>query len=259
MMPRTTSATARLSKRLREHRGVTLVGLLVIIAIMSIVSTMIMLGWSAASQSIDYSADSAMARDEARYAVGRMTREIRDARLPSVAYIADAGLASTTPAIVRARQTWIALFSFNVAGAMPTTGPRLVVYCLYPDGTLWRFVDANRNGRNDGASGAPKWASSLTAMANGTGSQGSEATQTSTWEGASLIVNHVVNQMRGLNLYDYSAYDTIGWLGQNSPVLGDAARSNIVAVEIRLLEDLNPGHSPAYMDLQTSAQLRNAH
>jgi hypothetical protein len=39
--------------------------------------------------------------------------------------------------------------------------------------------------------------------------------------------------------------------------MGDTNRGAIMAVQIHLLVDLNPGHSPAYIDLLTTAQPRN--
>jgi hypothetical protein len=44
--------------------------------------------------------------------------------------------------------------------------------------------------------------------------------------------------------------------------LGGAAtastnRGSVIAVQIHLLVDLNPRHSPVYIDLVTTAQLRN--
>lgn len=260
MTTRSTTAARGPRRALRAQSGVTLVELLAVISIMSIVSTMIILGWSAASQSIAYTSNSAFARDNARFAIGRMTREIRDAQLPTSAYVATAGFPTTTPSIVRARPTWIALFSsFNAPGPMPTVSPRLVVYCLYPDGNLWRYADLKGDGMNNGVSNSTSWSSSISALTNGTGTQGSEDIQTSTWEGASRVVDHVVNGLQNTDLFDYSSYDNNGALVQMSPVLGDQLRAAIVAVQVHVLVDLNPGHSPTYMDLQTAAQLRNAH
>ena len=244
----------------------TLVEIMVVVVIMAVVSSVIVLGWSASSQSIDYSVNSAEARNAARLGIDRLTREIRDVQLPSDAYIASTGLATSTPSIVRARQTWLAVFSsFNVTASMPNVSPRLVVYVLYADGTLWRYADINGNGVNDTAQGSPRWSNSLNTLASGNGSQGTEAVETSTWEGASLIVSHVVNGSVAdpntgsstTDVFRYTLYDSSGNLAQQSPVLGDQLRAGVVAVQIHLLVDLNPSHSPTYIDLQTTAQPRN--
>lgn len=248
-----------------HQAGLTLVELLVVMTIMSIVSAMIILAWSAASNSIDYSVHSAEARDSARFGIDRMTREIRDAQLPSAGYITSTGLASTAPSFVRARQTWIALFtSFNVSGSMPTVQPRLVLYVLYDNGQLWRYADLNGDGTNNGATGNPKWSVSL-GQVSSTVSESTRTAQTTTWEGRQLVVGAVVNGSVAdanagtstTDLYRYSVYNGSGALVQQSPVLGDTSRGAIMAVQIHLLVDLNPGHSPAYIDLLTTAQPRN--
>jgi hypothetical protein len=233
--------------------------------IMSIVSAMIILGWSAASRSIDYSVNSAVARDNARLGIDRMTREIRDAQVPSASYIASTGLGPTTPSFIRTRQTWIALFtSFNVTGSMPDVKPRLVLYVLYDNGELWRYADLDGDGTNDGASGHPTWSVSL-GQVSSTVSESTRIAQTTTWEGNQLIVGAVVNGRTAdanagtstTDLYRYSVYNAAGGLVQQSPVMGDTNRGAIMAVQIHLLVDLNPGHSPAYIDLLTTAQPRN--
>jgi prepilin-type N-terminal cleavage/methylation domain-containing protein len=249
-----------------QQAGVTLIELLVVLTIMSVVSAMIVLGWSAASRSIEYSQNSAEARDMARVGIDRMTREIRDAQVPSSAYIQSTGLPATTPSFVRTRQTWLVLFtSFNVPGSMPDVSPRVVVYVLYGDGQLWRYADSSGDGKNNGVSDGTTWASSISALAGSMGAQSTEAVQTSTWEGRQLVAPHVVNGIIAdpnagtstTDLFRYSTYNASGFLTQQSPVLGDTARSGIMAVQIHLLVDLNPGHSPAYIDLLTTAQPRN--
>lgn len=272
MLPR--KAPGRAHGARRAQSGVTLVELLVVMAILSIVGTMIVMGWWAASKSMAYSSTSAQGRDDARFLIDRMTREIRDAQVPSSTYVSNAGFAASTPAVVRARPTMITVFtSFNVAGSIPVVSPRLVVYCLYPNGDLWRYADVSGNGINDPVSSTTKWATSVSSLTNAIAAGSPSVanayeTTAGTWEGASKLATDIVNtkvadpaSVSGsgtTDLYDYSSYSNLGALQLQSPVLGDQNRSNIIGVQIHVLADLNPGRSPVYMSLQTVAQLRNA-
>jgi type II secretory pathway pseudopilin PulG len=253
---------SRVPRRLSAEAGISLVELLVGMIIMSVITTMLIMGWTAISNSMSNTVSASEARDFSRLAIDRLTREIRDAETPSNAYLTSAGLPLTSPAVLRARQTWIAFFTtFNVAGSMPTVTPRLVVYRLYSDGSIWRYVDVDGNGRN-GSLGT--WANSVNALTNGTSTQ---AVETTAWEGGQLVVPAVVNSIvpdanhgtSTTDLFRYSYNTSSGVLGEGSPVLTDDLRVAITSVQIHMLVDLNPSHSPVYIDLLTTAQLRNAH
>ena len=130
-----------------SETGISLIELLVGIAIMSVISTMLLMGWFSLSDSYSFSINSADARDSGRQALSRLQREIRDAQKPTIA----SGTASDA-ILYRARPYTIALFtSFNEAGndtmdsnAVSST-PHLVVYRLYTDGELWRFEDLDND------------------------------------------------------------------------------------------------------------------
>lgn len=266
--PATRAAGALAGKR-NGQSGTTLMELLVVMVILTIVGTMIIAGWWAGTQSMAFTTSSTEARDNGRTAIDRMTREIRDAQVPSTSYITSAGFPATTPAIVRARATYIALFtSFDVPGAMPIVSPRLVIYCLYPDGNLWRYADLNGDGINNGASSSSTWASSISTLTNGGGGPTTGVEQTASgWEGASLLTGNCVNGQvadpnagtSSTDLFGYTSYTSTGTLQSQSAVRGDQNRSGIIGVQIHLLVDLNPNHTPMYTNLETSAQLRNAH
>ena len=79
-----------------------------------------------------------------------------------------------------------------------------------------------------------------------------------------LIVKNVVNDkvLSGgvaTPVFRYSSYLSNGQIDVQPVVLGTDDRNAIVAVEIHLLVDLNPLHSPVYADLVTTAQVRNQH
>jgi prepilin-type N-terminal cleavage/methylation domain-containing protein len=248
-----TMKTPGTSGRRVEQRGVSLVELLVAMTILSIVTTMILVGWFSLSDSYSFTVRSNVARDDARQAISRMAREIRDAQYPENI------LTTSECAIVRARARWIELYTtFNDANAAsPLQNPRLVMYRLYADGDLWRYEDVNESGSISGVSlpgtEDPWWQSTFNASEQLNG------------EGATLMVAHVVNndQPQGSDpatpVFSYSHYLSDGSVEVLPAVYGTAARSTILSVQIQLQVDLNPGHSPVFVDLKTTAQLRNQH
>jgi prepilin-type N-terminal cleavage/methylation domain-containing protein len=223
------------------QRGMTLVELLVAMTISLVISAMIILSWVALSGSYANTVRRGKTSDFARQAMDRMEREVRDAELPPENV--------TEASIVRARPYYIVFYTtFNKTGNdAPDTPPRLVMYRLYGDGELWRFHDAN------GASGIENVDPSLEAPL-GTREAG---------EGAQLLVENVVNlstpsTTSPTELFTYIYYGANGNLVVNDhDVRGIEYRGQIRAVEFNLLVDTNPGKSPVYWHMRTTAQLRN--
>lgn len=239
---------SRQLRRPRSGAGISLIELLIAMGIMSIISAMILLSWFALSNSYSYSVTSNKARDNARQAIARLEREVRDAQShPNTSEVA----------LVRARPRWIVVSTtFNDAlNAIPNTLPRLVMYRLYRDGELWRFQDANRNGVIADVDMSPTetWPLADSFDADWEQAHG---------EGGTLLVKDVVNDKvpsidNPTPLFQYSRYESDGSLVQDDIYLGSTDRGRVVAVQINLMVDVNPQHSPIYTELQTTAQLRN--
>jgi hypothetical protein len=248
---------------LRRAQGVSLVELLVAMSVMTVISTMILLGWFSLSRSYGFTVHSADARDSGRQAMQRLQREVRDAERPPQGYLGTSTSDAPDAIVYRARAYWIALSTtFNNAGnstagwASPTPSPsrpHLVVYRLYSDEELWRFEDLDNDGRIDTTAGhyldmmseLPS-AFSLSEQENG--------------EGATLVLADVVNFSDPANrvpVFDYNYYDSAGVL-RSAHALYGADRLAIIAVQLRLLVDLNPTRAPVHADLRGTAQLRNA-
>jgi prepilin-type N-terminal cleavage/methylation domain-containing protein len=200
------------------QRGVTLVELLVVMAIMSIVSMMVIVVWASLRDSYAYTTTSSQARDYTRGSMSRMAREIRDAVAgPNGAdafVTADDGCGPY-------RITFYTLFNEPGATAVDAT-PRLVQFYL-EDSTLYRRIDSDNDGTLDGS------------------------------EGVSVLCTNVVNQP-GQDLF---AYTVTGWDGGQTRVQAPDDPTAIVNVDIALLVDLNLGKAPVLMDLATSVQPRN--
>jgi prepilin-type N-terminal cleavage/methylation domain-containing protein len=224
------------------ERGLTLVELLVALVVTVVLSSMMIAAYFALTGSFSYSAKSTTAREQARQALARMAREIRDAEaIPT----------NNEVAIVRARERWTEFYStFNEAGnENPSMTPHLVMYRLYQDQRIWRFEDQNSDGVIAGVNINPS----------------SEATfnlaEQTNGEGRTMVVKDVVNYDSStptpVPLFTYSYVNDDGNIAMSSYVYYAENRVRILNVQIHLLVDLNPGHSPVYADLQTSAQLRN--
>jgi type II secretory pathway pseudopilin PulG len=219
-----------------------MVEVLVSMIIMAIVTTMILITYFALTSSYSYSANSSHARGDAQQALARLAREIRDAQSLST---------GTEVAVIRARQRWI-LFrtTFNEAGnSNPYLVPHMIMYRLYNDGSLWRFEDLDNDGTLDGVDINPSPDDSF------------DSDEKTAGEGGRMLLSHVVNYSPDVSpqppLFDYSYVDENGLLQLSPYVYTPENRGRILTVQIHVLADLNPKHSPIYADLMTSAQLRN--
>lgn len=243
------------------QRGVTITELLAVMVIGTIVSTMLLITWFALNDSYSYSIYSSQTRDSARQALNRMTREIRDAETMPIS----AG--TTEPAVVRARTWWI-MFSttFNESGNTSyASQPHFVAFRLYRNPTtrryeLWRFED--RTTYAVGATVNPS-----TAIANFNTSPatddptGYSYNETVNGEGAQLMVRNVVNYgsspVPQTPLFQYNLIESDGSQATQQYVYYAENRIRIMAVQVRLLADMNPEKAPVYVDLKSTAQLRN--
>lgn len=214
----------------RGQAGVSLIELLVTMLILSIVTTMILVSWFALQKSYSMTVRSDNAQTDARMAMSRMVRELRDAQaLPgsSVVEAAERDVANKTEYV----EFWT---KFNHPNRLlltrfeyrwqknPTTGAN--------EGAIYRVLDSE----GDGIDNADR-------------------------QDALLVLSHVVNP-DDTSVFAYTSMTAYG-----SPVVSPpsalpttaAQLATVAAVHVRLMVDLNPGNSPNYMDLRSTAQLRN--
>lgn len=237
--------------RAKDQRGMTLIELLAAMSVSLVLTAMILTSWFALSRSYATTAKREKTSDAARLALARMEREIRDVEQPPASV--------SEVAVVRARPFFMEMYTtFNKAGnQFATVTPRLVMYRLYsvpqPDGSelgeLWRFQDMDSP--TDGIQGV-----------NDTAEANFNLDERTNGEGAQLMASNVVNERTPspsspTPIFTYTFYNPDGTLAHESDVRGTNNRALIRAVEINLLLDMNPGKSPVYTHLRTTAQLRN--
>jgi Tfp pilus assembly protein PilE len=210
-----------MSDRRNAQQGLMLMELLVAIAIASIVSVMVLMSWFALQDSYGSSTKRAESEDIAREAVARMTREIRDMQ-------GNAGQA----AVISAQPNSIEFYTpFNDQG-----GKNLYTqYVLLPSasgGRLMRYRDVNQDGM---------W---------------------ETGERETVIASNVVNGLLGVPVFTYTYVDPYQDPANPGQVfithqIPDVNTARLLSVQIHVMIDLNPGHAPTYLDLETTAQPRN--
>ncbi len=231
----------------RAQRGITLIELLAAMGIAALLSAMIIASWIALSDSYANTVRRGKAGDWARLGLSRMVREIRDAEQPP-ATIAEV-------AITRARPYYIVLYTtFNKPGNTSSTlPPRLVMYRLYPNGELYRFQDVNGDGTIAGVNiTVESWPTVTFSLAERTAGEGAQVMA------ENLVNASVPSAANPTALFTYLGYNSDGTLARDIDVRGTADRGQIRAVEINVLVDMNPGKSPVYTHLRSTAQLRNA-
>ena len=207
--------------------GVTLIELLIVLIIMSIVSTMLIATWVTLSNSYAFTTRSSHARDFARQAASHIERELRDAEAQVAVGLHYQGL----PPVLWASANKIEFVTtFNNAGNdNPSAKPLAVQYYLQ-GGALYMRRDANDDGLWDAQ---PR-----------------------------NVVPNVVNSSVGTPIFSYTYIDVDGNFVTAHPVsdaagLSLADRARIISISFTLLVDINPGHAPTYINLTTTAQLRN--
>lgn len=229
-------------RRAADQRGMTMIELLMAASISVIIGVMILLSWFALSRSYANTVKREKASDTARFALARMEREVRDVEQPDAS--------SSEVAVVRARPYYIELYTtFNKAGnQFANIKPRLVMYRLYSNGELWRFQDTDTP--TDGIQGVNETIDSGFLLSERTAGEGAQRM-------AANVVNETTPSGSSTPVFTYIYYNGDGTLAHQSDVRGTTNRAKIRAVEMNLLLDLNPGRSPVYSHLRTTAQLRN--
>jgi len=214
----------------RGQSGISLVEVLVAMSILSVVSTLIILSWFALQKSYSMTVRSDNAQTDSRFAMSRMVRELRDAQAvpgESVIEAAERDLSTGVEYV----QFWT---KFN-----------------HPDRLLLTRFEFRWT--KDAVTGANRGAIYRILDLGGNGIDAADR------QNEALILGNVVNP-DGNSVFAYTTMTAYGnpVISPPSPLPNSPAQlATVAAVHIRLMVDLNPGKSPTYMDLRSTAQLRN--
>jgi len=209
--------------------GISLVELLVAMTIMTIISTMIIMSWSALQNSYSYTVKSSQARNIARDAVERMRREIR-AMQPQTS--GGASVVSAGPNELRFTTAYNDFES-------DTSGEILLTRYYY------QFDSSQR---------PAQWRIYRQRDTNG---DGAFTSSDRTILVADNVSNGTVPDMaHPTPVFEYTYLDSSDVPQASTSVTGaDLAR--IVQVQMRVITDVNPAHAPSYFDLVTTVRPRN--
>jgi type II secretory pathway pseudopilin PulG len=227
---------ARLRPRGREG-GLTLIELVVSVGILAIVTAMILVTWFALQDSYSFTSRSAKQREHARDAMSRMVREIRDSG-GRTGGAAGSGIALATATRINFRSAFNDADVTNVGSDGSGDGPAYLpplggFYYQWDEargyGTVYRWRDSDSSNSRTPA------------------------------DRAEVLVDHVVNGVTPV--FEYTCLNTGSEAGLpiGSPytTTDPTDLTTIVSVQIHLRVDLNPGSSPEYLDLTSTAQPRN--
>ena len=215
--------------------------------VLAVITSMILVVWFALQNSFAYSVDASHQREAARDAVSRMTVVIRDAQSASLKD--QNGVVTSASAITVAEPeaqdseivfntSYAQSGNANVLSDPATSGNNNAVeqaaFIYVPsEGKIYYLV-----GSNDTRLTAAQLADP---SANG----------------GSVIVDHVVNNANGTPVFTYTYFADDGTITQTTQTTPMPTGVSPYTVQIHVLVDLNPGHTPVYMDLQSTAQPRN--
>ena len=236
-----------------RESGLTLIEILISMIILSIITTFLVIGWINMQRGAAFAVTTNDTRSVTRDAISRVGSELRAAQptaLPSVSASATA-MPAGYPPLQTAGQWSVQFYSaFNNPNAVSDgTGVaagvlRKTWIYVHVDGTtpgamqtLYLKRDLNNNGTFD--------AGDLTIIL------------------AKNVVNKTLYDANG-QAQEYSLFVYGYRTSSTSPVLwtdnrdGTLDLTTVVAVRSRVIVDVNPNHSPKYIDTTTTVRLRNA-
>lgn len=226
---RTRSCTAR------RQNGVTLIELLVSMLILGVISTLLLMGWTSLQRSYASGVRANNAQAEARDAMSRMSREIRDAQPATI---------TTPPAspFTLATATQIAFYSaFNDPGQRA-------------DGSGIGALRLTRIYVDTGGAAAQK---TLYWQRDTNGNGVFDASDRKIVLARSVVNNSVPSTSAPTPVFTYGYRDSSdNFLTATSVATGDLTK--IISVQIHLIVDANLARTPTYAELQTTVRPRNA-
>jgi type II secretory pathway pseudopilin PulG len=219
----------------RRQMGITLIELLVSMIILGVVTTMLIMGWTSLQRSYANGVKTNNAQAEARDALSRASRELRDAQPAAI----------TTPAsspFTLAAATEVDYYSaFNAAGQRA-------------DGTGLGALKLTRIKLDTSGSAAQK---TLYWQRDSNGSGGFDNADRKIILARNVVNTSVPSTGSPTAIFTYGYRDGSGNF-TTATSMATADLSKIISVQIHLIVDANLSRTPTYADLQTTVRPRNA-
>jgi prepilin-type N-terminal cleavage/methylation domain-containing protein len=243
--------TANIRRR-SSQAGITMIELLISMIILGIVSTMLITGWINLQRASAFTVKDNNARADARDGLSRMTTELRDAQPTSLPTTTASPTATPMPSptwsIYTVAGPWEVDFysAYNTpgAGADGSGTGKLLLTRFYLD----------QSGTSD--------QKTLYWQRDTNSTPGFDAGD------RKFVVAHNVVNMKIPDPSTGNAYTAIFTYGYRNSVSGQYLTTDnsagtldlttVIAVQIRLITDVNLSHAPKYIDLSTTVRPRNA-
>ena len=227
-----------------SQEGITLVEMLVATVLLCVVTTMIIVAYLTLNRSTTYIVRSNDARGEARDALSRMSVEIRDAQPQAL----PTGTATPSYSVlVAAKPMEVQFYSaYNLAGSSDGSGTgamRLTRLYLDTSGSspqkklIWQR-DTNNNGSFDANDQTMVLARNIV--------------------NASTPNTSVTPNTTYTALFMYAYRDASGSYTTTDNTSSTLDLTKVIAVQIRVISDMQQNRAPTYTDLVTTVRPRNA-
>ena len=234
----------------RAQSGISLIELLISMVILSVVTTMLIVGWISMQRAFAFTSADNQARATARDALTRVTSEIRAAQ-PGLN-----SFSSTTP--------------FYLAGTTPylCNGYDCTFYSAYNNALA--YSNSGASGLGPATNNGPVLLTAIWLDTSGATAQKPQATlywqrdtnHTGTLDAGdrkTVLATNVINTPTSMTtnpIFTYNLYDaTNGYSTTNT--LTSLNVASVVSVQVNIVVDANISHTPRYIDLMTTVQLRN--
>ncbi len=225
----------RLTDTRRRQRGISLIELLVSMIILGVVTTMLIMGWTSLQRSYANGVRTDNANGEARDAISRAAREIRDAQPAAITTPASSPFTVATSTEIDYRSAFndpLQRSDGSGTGALRLTRIYLDTSGAAVQKTLYWQRDTNASGGFDSA------------------------------DRKMVLARNVVNTSvpsteSPTPVFTYGYRDGSGNF-TTATSMATAELSKIISVQIHLIVDANLSHTPSYAGLQTTVRPRNA-
>jgi prepilin-type N-terminal cleavage/methylation domain-containing protein len=227
----------------RSQAGLTLIEILIGLIIMSVISTMLIMGWVSLQRAYTFTSVTNNARATARDALDRMSSEIRTSQPPTAVVTTQFYLPATPTYPYMCGPTSCVFYSaynnpasaaagagLTPTGTTPSSASAIRLTAIYlrtSDRTLIWQRDRNNNGLD----------------AN---------------DPTIILAKDCVNGALSKDIFTYNLRNATSGVYSHTNTLTTANVADLRSVKMEIIIDANLSHTPTYVDLATTVRPRNA-